>query len=99
MFLTKRRPAPPVSALTQAGVAAGEVPRLARALLLDHPLWEPAAWAMPAPSPLSGSRAHFPGILHCDEPGSPRCGIHLAQGITRDHSDRLARALGTWPTT
>ncbi|WP_392673208.1 hypothetical protein [Streptomyces sp. LN785] len=87
------------SALTQAGVGADEVPRLAQALLMDHPLWEPAAWVTPAVSPLSGSRAHFPGILHCDEPGSPRCGIHLAQGITRDQSDRLARALGTWPAT
>ncbi|GGZ49784.1 hypothetical protein GCM10010387_50080 [Streptomyces inusitatus] len=79
------------------GAAVGEAPRLAQALLRDHPLWEPASWETPAASPLSGSRVPFPGILHCDEPGSPRFGIHLAQGITRDQSDRLARALGTWP--
>jgi hypothetical protein len=28
---------------------------------------------------------------------SPRFGVRLAQGITRAQSDRLARALGTWP--
>ncbi|MCM2416604.1 hypothetical protein [Streptomyces sp. RKAG293] len=46
-----------------------------------------------------GSQDPFVGILYCDEPGSPRCGIRLAQGITRDQSNRLAQALGTWPTT
>ncbi|MBM7439352.1 hypothetical protein [Streptomyces sp. HB132] len=86
-------------ALVQVGVAADEAPGLARALLQDHPLWEPARWALPTASPLSGCQGPFPGILHCDEPGSPRCGIRLAQGIARDQSDRLARALGTWPTT
>ncbi|MFI6730836.1 hypothetical protein NRF20_43280 [Streptomyces sp. R-74717] len=86
-------------ALVRAGVPAEEAPRLAQALLTDHPLWEPAGWTLPGESLLSGHQEHFPGILHCDEPGSPRCGIHLAQGITRDQSDRLARALGTWPAT
>ncbi|GAB7029599.1 hypothetical protein AB0G35_25715 [Streptomyces sp. NPDC021749] len=85
------------AALTQAGVPATLAPGLAGALLADHPLWEPAEWTLPAASPLSGSRDPFPGILHCDEPTSPRCGTHLAQGITREQSDRLARALGTWP--
>ncbi|MFD9722605.1 hypothetical protein ACFWXG_02145, partial [Streptomyces sp. NPDC059072] len=74
-------------------------PVLADALLRDHPLWEPAEWALTSHSPLSGTQQHFPGILHCDEPGSPRCGTRLAQGITQEQSDRLARALGTWPTT
>ncbi len=80
------------------GVAEDQAPEVADALLRDHPLWEPAEWALPSPSPLSGTTQHFPGILHCDEPHSPRCGVRLAQGITREHSDRLARALGTWPT-
>jgi hypothetical protein len=70
---------------------------LAQALLADHPLWEPAEWAFPSASPLSGSREPFPGILQCDGPLSPRCGIRLAQGITREQSDRLAHALGTGP--
>ncbi|MFF8279915.1 hypothetical protein ACF05T_28055 [Streptomyces lateritius] len=85
-------------ALTRAGVPAGEAPKLAQALLVDHPLWEPAEWTLPGPSPLSGSQEHFPGILYCDGPMSPRSGRRLAQGITREHSDRLAHALGTWPT-
>ena len=37
------------------------------------------------------------GILECNLSPSPRHGIRLAQGITREQSDRLARALGTWP--
>ncbi|WP_405716952.1 hypothetical protein [Streptomyces sp. NBC_00046] len=86
-------------ALIQVGADADEAPGLAQALLQDHPLWESAGWALPTASPLSGSQDHFPGILHCDEPSSPRCGTRLAQGITRDQSDRLAQALGTWPTT
>ncbi|MFD4934653.1 hypothetical protein [Streptomyces virginiae] len=49
-------------------------------------------------SPLSGGEDPFPGILYCDDPHSPRSGTRLAQGITRDQSDRLAPALGTWPT-
>ncbi|MFB7287897.1 hypothetical protein [Actinacidiphila glaucinigra] len=72
---------------------------LSEALLTEHPLWEAAQWVPLAPSPLSGSRQPFRGILQCDDPMSPRCGIHLAQGITREQSDRLAHALGTWPAT
>ncbi|MFF7213774.1 hypothetical protein ACFZAU_25085 [Streptomyces sp. NPDC008238] len=72
---------------------------LAESLLTDHPLWEPVEWTPLAPSPLSGSQEPFRGILQCDEPMSPRCGIRIAQGITREQSDRLARALGTWPAT
>ncbi|MEU1211234.1 hypothetical protein ACFYSH_32935 [Streptomyces sp. NPDC005791] len=84
-------------ALLEAGVPAGRTAKPARALLMDHPLWEPATWAPAASSPLSGGRRPFAGILHCDEPMSPRCGMPLAKGITREQSDRLARALGTWP--
>ncbi|BDM74457.1 hypothetical protein HEK616_79440 (plasmid) [Streptomyces nigrescens] len=80
--------------LAQAGLPE----TLAEALLADHPLWEPAQWTLPSASPLSGSQAPFPGILECDGPASPRCGTRLAQGIARDQSDRLAYALGTWPT-
>ncbi|WP_086822701.1 hypothetical protein [Streptomyces sp. NRRL B-24572] len=86
------------NALAQVGIGEDMAPVLADALLRDHPLWEPAEWALPSLSPLSGTQQHFPGILHCDETSSPRCGIRLAQGITREQSDRLARALGTWPT-
>ncbi|MFD4240549.1 hypothetical protein ACFWP3_02910 [Streptomyces sp. NPDC058525] len=85
-------------ALIQVGVADDEAPGLAQALLEDHPLWEPVEWTLPSTSPLSGGEDPFPGILYCDDPHSPRCDIRLAQGITREQSDRLARALGTWPT-
>ncbi|MEV8535826.1 hypothetical protein [Streptomyces sp. NPDC051211] len=84
-------------ALTQAGAPAALAPHLAAALLADHPLWEPAEWTLPATSPLSASQEPFLGILHCDGYMSPRCGTRLAQGITRDQSNRLAHALGTWP--
>ncbi|WP_329191935.1 MULTISPECIES: hypothetical protein [unclassified Streptomyces] len=84
-------------ALVWTGAPAEEARKAVGALLVDHPLWEPAGWTLPAPSPLSGSQAPFTGILYCDEPGSPRCGTGLAQGITREQSDQLARALGTWP--
>lgn len=86
-------------ALAQAGVPAALASHLAEALLADHPLWEPAEWTLPAASPLSGSQEPFLGILHCDGSMSPRCETRLAQGITREQSDRLARALGTWPAT
>ncbi|WP_149824538.1 hypothetical protein [Streptomyces tailanensis] len=82
-------------ALAQAGVQA--TLGLAGALLAEHPLWEPAEWTLPAASPLSGSQEPFLGILHCDGSASPRCGTRLAQGITREQSDRLAHTLGTWP--
>ncbi|MGW7369754.1 hypothetical protein ACWGI8_41620 [Streptomyces sp. NPDC054841] len=85
------------SALAQAGVPAALAPHLAEALLADHPLWEPAEWTLPSTSPLSGGQEPFLGILHCDGYMSPRCGTRLAQGITRAQSNRLARALGTWP--
>ncbi|MCX4462215.1 hypothetical protein OOK58_57990 [Streptomyces sp. NBC_01728] len=86
-------------ALVWTGISAGDAPAVAQALLHDHPLWEPAEWSPASASPLSGSRDHFPGILYCDDPGSPRCGVRLTMGLTRDQSDRMARALGTWPTT
>ncbi|MGW3154110.1 hypothetical protein [Streptomyces sp. NPDC001089] len=86
------------AALTSTGLPAVEARSLAEALLADHPLWEPAEWELASASPLSGGREPFQGILHCDEPLSPRFGTHLARGITREQSDRLAHALGTWPT-
>ncbi|AWW43022.1 hypothetical protein [Streptomyces cadmiisoli] len=85
-------------ALAEADVPAALAPHLAGALLADHPLWEPAEWTLAAASPLSGSQEPFLGILHCDGYMSPRCGTRLAQGITREQSNSLARALGTWPT-
>ncbi|MGW6394693.1 hypothetical protein ACWFR1_30240 [Streptomyces sp. NPDC055103] len=85
------------NALVLGGVPAALAPHLAGALLTDHPLWEPAEWALAAASPLSGSQEPFRGILHCDGFMSPRCGTTIAPGITRDQSDRLARSLGTWP--
>ncbi|MFD9006465.1 hypothetical protein ACFV0T_36910 [Streptomyces sp. NPDC059582] len=84
-------------ALVRAGVPETLAPPLARAFIEDHPLWEPAEWTFPAASPLSGSPEPFRGILHCDGSISPRCEVRLAQGITREQSDRLAHALGTWP--
>ncbi|MEV7532481.1 hypothetical protein AB1388_18380 [Streptomyces hydrogenans] len=84
-------------ALVRAGVPEDSAPRLAENLLQDHPLWEAAEWAEPSPSPLSGAEPLLPGILHCDQPGSPRCGRNLAQGIGPEHHARLARALGTLP--
>lgn len=84
-------------ALERAGIPVELAPGLAEALLADHPLWEPAAWTPATASPLSGGQEPFLGILHCDEPMSPRFGVRLAQGITHAQSDRLARALGTWP--
>ncbi|MEV5972240.1 hypothetical protein [Streptomyces sp. NPDC051921] len=84
-------------ALVRADVPAALAPSLAEALLTDHPLWDPAEWALPTASPLSGGQEPFRGILRCDGYLSPRCGTRLAQGITREQSDRLAHALGTWP--
>ncbi|MEV0415463.1 hypothetical protein AB0I68_32975 [Streptomyces sp. NPDC050448] len=85
-------------ALVRAGVPTALAPHLAEALLADHASWEPAEWTLPAASPLSGNQEPFLGILHCDGHMSPRCGTRLAQGITREQSNRLAHALGTWPT-
>jgi hypothetical protein len=85
-------------ALLWAGAPAGEAPRVAESLLLGNPLWAPAHWTPSAPSPLSGSEDEpFTGILCCDQPGSPRYALRLAQGITHAQSDLLAHALGTWP--
>ncbi|MEV7282286.1 hypothetical protein [Streptomyces sp. NPDC093111] len=84
-------------ALVDAGVADEDSPGLARALLEDHPLWDPVEWSLPGASPLSGGEEPFPALLCCDDPHSPRCGTRLAQGITREQTARLARALGTWP--
>ncbi|MFD9462538.1 hypothetical protein [Streptomyces sp. NPDC060027] len=86
-------------ALAHAGLPATEARGTAEALLVDHPLWEPAEWTPSGASPLSGGQDPLPfhGILHCDGPMSPRFGTRLAQGITREQSDRLAHALGTWP--
>ncbi|MFE5913897.1 hypothetical protein ACFQ6B_33095 [Streptomyces wedmorensis] len=84
-------------ALEEAAVPAATAQDLAEALLADHPLWEPAEWTFPAGTPLSGGQEPFPGILQCDGYMSPRCGTHIAQGITYEQSSRLARALGTWP--
>ncbi|MFD8787300.1 hypothetical protein [Kitasatospora sp. NPDC059599] len=83
-------------ALVRAGAPAGKAPRVA-ALLLDHPLWEAARWSAPGASPLSGGEQPFAGILHCDGPYSPRCGMQLARGITPEQTERLAHALGTLP--
>ncbi|MFJ9817276.1 hypothetical protein ACIRU3_18750 [Streptomyces sp. NPDC101151] len=74
---------------------AGHTPWLVEHLL-DHPLRAPAQWALPGPSPLSGDVDPYRGILICDGPMSPRCGTRPAQGISRERSDRPARALGTW---
>ncbi|GAA1245856.1 hypothetical protein GCM10009665_40870 [Kitasatospora nipponensis] len=73
------------AALVRAGVPALEGTRAA-AFFLDHPLWEAAHWTVPAT-----------GIPQCDAPRSPRFGRSLAQGITCEQADRLARALGTCP--
>ncbi|GHF87025.1 hypothetical protein GCM10018790_75680 [Kitasatospora xanthocidica] len=83
-------------ALVRVGAPVGEAVRVA-ALLLDHPLWDAAHWSLPGESPLSGGGVSFGGILQCDGPGSPRSGMQLARGISPDQSERLARALGTWP--
>ncbi|MBC6458500.1 hypothetical protein [Actinomadura sp. HBU206391] len=83
------------SALIAAGAPAATAPRTAE-LLLDNPMWEPAHWAVPGESPLSGAEPPFADILLCDGVMSPRCGMRLAQGITRTQSDHLAQALGTW---
>ncbi|MFB7669581.1 hypothetical protein ACFC1R_37715 [Kitasatospora sp. NPDC056138] len=82
-------------ALVHVGAPADEAPRVA-ALLLDHPLWDAAHWSLPGESPLTGGEQPFGGILQCDGPYSPRSGVQLAKGITRQQTERLALALGTW---
>ncbi|MEU9143979.1 hypothetical protein [Streptomyces sp. NPDC048349] len=76
-------------ALVRVGAPARSARRVAE-LLVDHPLWEPTGWWLPDENP-SG------GILRSDDPRSPRFDNGLAQGITREHNERLARALGTSP--
>ncbi|MEU8539258.1 hypothetical protein AB0C52_04535 [Streptomyces sp. NPDC048717] len=83
-------------ALVRVGAPVAGVRRLARLLLTDHPLWEPVTWAPAEASPLSGGGEPYPGILRCDGEWSPRSGVRLAAGITREQNERLARALGTW---
>ncbi|WP_406859276.1 hypothetical protein ABZO31_02865 [Streptomyces sp. HUAS MG47] len=87
-------------ALVRVGAPEDEAGRLSEALLVDHPLWEPAEWIRPTASPLSGAAPDdrlFDGILLCDEPHSPRSGVSLARGITQAQTRALAHALGTWP--
>ncbi len=83
------------AALLHVGAPKSETSHVASALLRDHPLWQPAQWTLPSASPLSGAEEPFTGILCCDEPMSPRCGVRLARGMTREQNDRLAGALGT----
>jgi hypothetical protein len=85
------------AALVHVGAPSSEVPRVA-GLLLDNPVWEPAHWTLPTDSLVTGGgQTVHRGILQCDGAGSPRYGMQLAQGITQDQGDRLARVLGTWP--
>ncbi|MEU8659837.1 hypothetical protein [Actinoplanes philippinensis] len=81
-------------ALLWAKVPAGDTERMARQML-DHPMFPAARWAMPASTRVPGGDEAFDGILVCDASSSPRYGIRLAEGITREQNDRLAQALGT----
>ncbi|MFG2987179.1 hypothetical protein ACGFYQ_39065 [Streptomyces sp. NPDC048258] len=76
-------------ALVQVGAPASRAPRVAE-LLVDHPMWDPIGWWLP-------DDQRFGGILRSDDPRSPRFDVRLAQGITQEQNERLARALGTWP--
>ncbi|MEY9934826.1 hypothetical protein ABH926_009497 [Catenulispora sp. GP43] len=80
-------------ALIGIGVPAETAPETAARMLTDLPFWGPAEWLVPAVD--EGSA--YTGILVCDDPHSPRCGLGLAHGLTADQGERLARALGTWP--
>ncbi|TWG12956.1 hypothetical protein [Actinoplanes teichomyceticus] len=82
-------------ALLWAAVPPVEARRLA-GQMLDRPMFGAARWVMPAPETVEGGDEVFDGILVCDADRSPRCGIRLARGITREQNDTLARALGTW---
>jgi hypothetical protein len=64
-------------------------------LLLSSWANDNAQWTYAPHRPDDGDEV-FAGILECNLSSSPRHGIRLAQGITREQSDRLARALGTW---
>ncbi|MBR7833432.1 hypothetical protein KDL01_09155 [Actinospica durhamensis] len=82
-------------ALVSVGCPAESASRIALRLL-DSPMWKPARWTRPD-RPAADGEPVFAGILECDGQLSPRRGVQLAQGITREQCDRLARALGTWP--
>lgn len=82
-------------ALVSVGCPAESASRIALRLV-DSPMWEPARWT-DLDRPAKDGEPVFTGILECDGRMSPRCGVRLAQGITREQSDRLPRALGTWP--
>jgi hypothetical protein len=86
-----------VEALASLGLPAERASQLA-SRLLRNPFWGDAIghWAFAEHRPDDGDEV-FAGILECDANLSPRCGVRLAQGISREQSDRLARALGTWP--
>jgi hypothetical protein len=86
-----------IEALVSIGLPAERASRAAN-LLLINPMWgdDVGHWAFPERRPDDGDGV-FAGILECDYHHSPRCGKQLALGITREQSDRLARALGTWP--
>ncbi|WP_187283364.1 hypothetical protein [Streptomyces sp. t39] len=87
------------AALTAIGAPSDEAPALASALLAHHPFWSPAAWTFPSASPLSGAGDPYEGVLCCDGPLSPRNGLRIAQGISRAQHERLAMAMGTWPSS
>ncbi|MEV8533910.1 hypothetical protein [Streptomyces sp. NPDC051211] len=76
-------------ALVRVGAPASRAPRVAE-LLVDHPMWDPIGWWLP-------DEQSFGGIFRSDDPRSPRHGMRLAQGITQEQNEQLARALGTRP--
>jgi hypothetical protein len=84
-----------VDALVSIGLPAEQASSVANRMF-SQPLWDPAHWAFPKQRPDANGEV-FAGILQCDFHGSPRAGVRLARGITREQSDQLARALGTWP--
>jgi hypothetical protein len=84
-----------VDALVSIGLPAEQASRVANRVF-SQPLWDPAHWAFPERRPGTDAEV-FAGILQCDFDWSPRAGVRLARGITREQSDQLARALGTWP--
>lgn len=84
-----------VDALVSTGLPAGQASRVADRVF-SQPLWNPARWTFPERRPDANGEV-FAGILQCDFDWGPRAGVRLARGITREQSDQLARALGTWP--
>jgi hypothetical protein len=79
-------------ALISVGAESAGAPSMAERVL-DHPMWEPATWVQ---GPDCRRNEGFGGILECLSIDSPRFHARLAQGITREQNERLARALGTW---